>query len=209
MSAPPTEPAPPPHPSLPPQALIGFGLILGLGMIALALAVSLLGDVNSGDWYPRAGWPGEVALGLALGSGGAVLAWGLTRRIAALRSIEHLLLRMLDMRKMRYHHTVMIGLVAGLPEEMLFRGAILPGLGRSHLVMGWLLSALIFGALHAVTRAYFVYATLAGLLLGAVAIWRGDLWAATTAHAALDALLMMLMLRDWRGQSRDVPTAGR
>jgi hypothetical protein len=89
---------------------------------------------------------------------------------------------------MRLWHPLLFGVVAGLPEEFFFRGALQPQIGL-------LLTALLFGALHAINRAYFIYATLAGLVLGALVAWRGDLWAATIAHGVYDALLFAALWR--------------
>lgn len=187
-----TTPTPPPRPTLPPQAVIGFGLVFGVGMVVLALLWALLaGESVRGVWYPRGEWAHEVLLGLGIGVGGAVVARTLALGIPALRALDHMLVRALDMRKLRYHHAVLIGLVAGIPEEILFRGAIQP-------TTGLLLCALIFGALHWVSRVYFLYATVAGLALGLLATWRGDLWAASAAHVTVDAVLLVLMLRAWR-----------
>lgn len=92
-----------------------------------------------------------------------------------------------------------ISLLAGLGEELLFRGflqqwvtELVPG------VRGWwlalLISGLAFGACHALSRMYFVLATLGGIYLGLVFAWTDSILAAVIAHASYD-LFMLLHLR--------------
>ena len=89
---------------------------------------------------------------------------------------------------MTFRHVLGFSLLAAVPEEILFRGALQPELGL-------LLAALIFGGLHALTRLYFVYATLAGLLLGALFLLSGTLWAPIGAHFAIDFVMFLLLLQ--------------
>lgn len=188
-----------PGPRLPPASLVGYGLALGLGMIAAAWVWQvLLGDQTLADWFPRANWAGDLALGGLGGLVFALAAWRLVRRVPALRRIERLLVSTLDMPALRYHHAILIGLVAGVPEEILFRGAVQPALGLA-------LTAVVFGALHALTPAYFVYATVAGLLLGGLAEWREGLLAPIAAHVAVDAVMVALLIRDWRRRQEAAP----
>ena len=57
--------------------------------------------------------------------------------------------------------------IAGISEEVLFRGVIQPWLENSWGVMaGLLISSLIFGLIHAVTFLYFIMATAVSIYLG-------------------------------------------
>jgi membrane protease YdiL (CAAX protease family) len=175
-----------------PHILIGYGTLLGLGMIALAVAwAGALRGQDLGAWFPRAHWLADVALGTLTGTLFALLAWQLLNAVPALRQIERLVIRTLEMRALRYYHAVLFGLLAGIPEEILFRGALQPTLGL-------LLTSILFGALHAITPAYFVYATAAGAMLGVLADWSGALWMPVTAHAVIDLLMFALLIRRWR-----------
>jgi membrane protease YdiL (CAAX protease family) len=95
------------------------------------------------------------------------------------------------MSAMGYHHVLIFGLMAGVPEEILFRGALQPALGV-------LPTALIFGALHALTPAYFVYASGAGVFLGGLALWRDGLWTPIAAHSVVDLIMLALLIHRWR-----------
>ncbi|MFP4323752.1 MAG: type II CAAX prenyl endopeptidase Rce1 family protein [Anaerolineales bacterium] len=172
-----------------PNTLYVPALGLGVVMIAAAVVIRFLGgEALLSAWYPVAGGRvvADLALGAGLGVGAALGVMWLSDRFRVMGSLRAHLAAMIDLRALRPWHAVYFGLLAGIPEEILFRGAIQPGLGL-------LLTALLFGLLHAITPLYVVYASLAGLGLGALAAWRGDLWAATAAHAAYDAALFWLL----------------
>lgn len=157
-------------------------------MILLSFAlVMLAGDeVNLNDWYPTTRIAQEILLGIALGLIGAGLAWVITNTVPAFARLRERLTTMMQFESLTVWHAIAFGLMAGFPEEMLFRGAI-----QSYL--GIFLTALIFGGLHAVSGIYFLYATFAGILLGLIVEWRGNLWAATTTHFVYDMVVFLLL----------------
>lgn len=74
-----------------------------------------------------------------------------------------------------------VALVPAFCEEFLFRGLVLPQLlpyGKTVAVIG---SALLFGLMHA-NPAQMLYATVAGIVLGLVAIESGSIWAGVLIH---------------------------
>ncbi len=195
--APEEAPRPPfmPH-RVHPRVLVGYGTALGAGMIAAAWVIGMVfGQQRWATWFPARHWALDVVLGAGIGGGFALSAWAIEQRIPALRRIEQLLLASLDIRAMRWHHVVLFSVLAGVPEELLFRGALQPMLG----VLG---AALVFGALHGITLSYFLYASTAGLLLGVLRVWRGGLWASIAAHTAIDAVMFALLVRAWRRAQR-------
>ena len=91
----------------------------------------------------------------------------------------------------------LISLAAGIGEELLFRGALQSWIG-SHtgpLVAVIVVSAL-FGAAHALSNAYFVAATLIGLLFGWMTEYYGDLLAPIIAHSIYDFVALLLIRRN-------------
>jgi membrane protease YdiL (CAAX protease family) len=89
--------------------------------------------------------------------------------------------------------------LAGLGEEMLFRGVVQPAIaGLFDPSWGpWLGLAgasLLFGLAHAVTRAYVVLAALVGAYLGGLWLLTGNLLVPVVAHALYDfgAILWLL-----------------
>ena len=63
-----------------------------------------------------------------------------------------------------------------------------------------LIASVVFGALHSLTAVYFVYATVAGLVLGALANWHGTLWMPMAAHFSVDLVSLMILARWVRSQ---------
>ena len=182
------------NPRIHPRKLIGYGVILGLGMVLAGWA--WVGGVQGrglSEWFPLARWRSDLALGALAGAGAALAAWVLHDRVPAFRRIARMLCAVLDMDALRYPHAVLFGLIAGIPEEILFRGALQPTLGIVP-------ASILFGALHALTPAYFIYATLAGMLLGGLADWRDGLWAPIAAHVVIDTVTFVLLIRRWRAE---------
>ncbi len=186
-----------PFPRLHPRILVGYGTVFGVGMISVAWVWTIIirGRPLS-EWFPSSAWAADLLIGIVAGSVFALVAALITTQIPSLKRLERMLLRMLDMRALRWHHAVILGLLAGIPEEILFRGAVQPALGL-------VLSSVLFGALHAATPAYFVYATVAGLMLGGLAIWRDGLWSAIAAHTVVDIIMFLLLMRTWQRRQSD------
>lgn len=89
-----------------------------------------------------------------------------------------------------------LGCVAGLGEEMLFRGVIQYELSTrlgQFAAVG--LSSIVFGALHAVTPLYAILAALASVYFGAIYIWSGNLAVPIMCHAFYD--LVALLFAHW------------
>lgn len=183
-----------PRRRLSPMQLLIPGVGLGLLMIGIALIVTGLvrGEPTFSVWYPSQDLDylmQEIALGIVSGTVFAGVIWQFGDYLPAMQRIRALLTNTLDFRQMTLPQAIALGLVAGFPEEILFRGSIQP-------IVGLLIAALIFGILHFITAWYMVYALVAGLLLGLLFEWRGDLWASTAAHACYDTLIFLLMA-DW------------
>jgi len=89
-----------------------------------------------------------------------------------------------------------IAVLAGVGEEMLFRGIIQQGLqGWLGPWPGLLLASFAFGAAHWVTRSYMIFACVMGLYLGLL-YWRTDsLLVPVIVHALYDFLALRMLLR--------------
>jgi membrane protease YdiL (CAAX protease family) len=89
-----------------------------------------------------------------------------------------------------------ISVLAGLGEEMFFRGTMQ---GVLSVWLDWRLAlvvaSVVFGLLHAVTFTYAALATLAGLYLGLAAHYTDNLLVAVVAHALYDFLVLLWLLR--------------
>jgi membrane protease YdiL (CAAX protease family) len=95
-----------------------------------------------------------------------------------------------------------LSLLAGIGEEMLFRGflqtAIIDSLeGPTGIAVGIGVSSLVFGLCHAITRTYFFTATLIGVYFGLLLLWTGSLLAPIIAHTLYDFLALAYLVH-WR-----------
>ena len=72
-------------------------------------------------------------------------------------------------------------MIAGVGEEILFRGALQP-------LVGLVLASTIFGLLHWSTPSHALVATAAGFGLGVLYARSGSLWPPIVAHAAVDVV---------------------
>jgi membrane protease YdiL (CAAX protease family) len=95
-----------------------------------------------------------------------------------------------------------IAALAGLGEELLFRGIVQGGLASkigepAGLWIGWIVAAGLFGALHALTATYALLAALIGLYLGGLWLLTGNLLVPVLGHAVYDfvALVYLVQLR--------------
>ncbi len=91
---------------------------------------------------------------------------------------------------------LLISTIAGIGEELLFRGVAQPlliaWLGK---VAGLLIAGVIFGLLHAVTPTYAILATVVGIYLGWLALATGNLLGPIVAHALYDFVALVYLTR--------------
>ncbi|MBN1910445.1 MAG: CPBP family intramembrane metalloprotease [Pirellulales bacterium] len=102
-----------------------------------------------------------------------------------------------------------IAVVAGVGEEMLFRGLIQGGLavwigGPEGVWIGLAAGSVIFGLFHPITRAYAVMAGLIGLYLGWLWIISGNLLVPITTHAVYDFAALVYLIRYRRSELEEV-----
>ena len=91
---------------------------------------------------------------------------------------------------------VLLSLMAGIGEEVLFRGVIQAGLADR--LPAWLavgIAALLFGAAHWLTMSYAVFAALIGVYLGLLFLVTGNLLAPAVTHALYDAVALSILVR--------------
>lgn len=100
-----------------------------------------------------------------------------------------------------YADLALISALAGLGEEAMFRGVLLPG------VTAWVgvspalvLTSVLFGAAHMLTPAYFVWATVMGAYFGYLSLATENLLAPVIAHAVYDFLALVHMVRQARSR---------
>ncbi|HEV2852432.1 MAG TPA: CPBP family intramembrane glutamic endopeptidase [Thermoanaerobaculia bacterium] len=141
------------------------------GVIPLALFL------DPGRWW--------LDLGLGLGAGLLLLAvWGLAERVFPLaRELEARLAGVLG--PLTVPEAIGLALLSGFAEELFFRGAVQG-------TLGWAAATILFGLLHSgpgrAFRLWTVFALLAGLVLGGVMAWRGNLLGPFVGHFLVNAV---------------------
>ena len=91
---------------------------------------------------------------------------------------------------------VLVAVLAGIGEEVLFRGVVQPALGRHlPLAAAVALTAALFGVAHWITPAYALLAGLVGIYLGLLLAWSGNLLIPIVAHALYDVVALTLLVR--------------
>jgi membrane protease YdiL (CAAX protease family) len=117
--------------------------------------------------------------------------------------IRQFLLRTLGPNLHRYDWVdlFLLAAVAGISEEILFRGVIQPWIEVYWGVMaGLLLSNLLFGLVHSVTPLYSILATLVGIYLGFAMDFQGErnLLTPIIIHTLYDFLAFIALIRAYR-----------
>lgn len=107
---------------------------------------------------------------------------------------------------MRWWAFGLISLAAGVGEELLFRGVVQHGLtGLTGPVAGLAATALLFGLAHAITPAYFVLTTIAGLYLGALYLATGNLLLPILVHFLYDWIALSWFVQRCDSDGRNLP----
>jgi membrane protease YdiL (CAAX protease family) len=117
-------------------------------------------------------------------------------------------------RSLTLFQLAMISILAGIGEEMLFRGLLQTGLIEwTQSMQGgvWVALAgasLAFGLCHSLSTTYFVVTTLIGLYLGALFLWTDNLLAPIVTHALYDFVALIYLVRRRNGRIASCRDAG-
>ncbi len=189
-----------PHPENPAGFRLAVLVESALGLAALGLA-KLLG-VSLGEQF--AAGPSalmyDVLLGVVATLPMLAMFWAmLDSRWQPLVELQLQVRRMV--RELFPRASVMqlalIAVLAGVGEELLFRGVLQTAVGEwTTPLVGLVLASLVFGALHAVTWLYFVLATLIGAYLGWLLIEFKDLTVPIVAHGLYDFVALLFLTRN-------------
>ena len=175
---------------------------LSLGLIALVVGELIGFNLRESipAWNDWNGLRQSVLLGMAV----SILLFLLIQGIGALpiRSLQQLERLTKDQLNqavgpMTIPQLLVLSLTAGIGEEFLFRGLI-QGWFLSYYsspsfvqaIPGILVSSLLFGIAHPLTRSYIVIASCMGVLFALVYWWTRDLLACILAHAFYDAMIL-------------------
>ncbi len=189
-----------PQPNLPTSAMLGvqFGIVVLAVVLAFIFRIDLLGAMDFSVEAVNGGVIGTIPM--------LLLGWWLFRSnwawVLELRQLMESALIPL-FRNAPAGTVFLVSLLAGVGEELLFRGVIQGGL--EGLIGAWpalILASVIFGALHALTRAYFIIATLMGLYLGWIYMETGNLLIPILIHFLYDWIVLRFYLSRNRKPTR-------
>ncbi len=124
-------------------------------------------------------------------------------QIDSFQEVKRALLDTLAPNMVRLHWTdlFILAAIAGITEEVLFRGTIQPWLESSWGMTGGLIASnVIFGLVHAVTPMYAVLAALVGMFLGLSMDYGGDrnLLTPIIIHGLYDFLAFLVIVQTYR-----------
>lgn len=183
----------------------GFPLavVVESALALLALGLAWIFNIPLRDQMPQSAAPLVAAVGR--GAMAAVLMlivfwWLVHSRIPALRAfrrqVDEVITEMFPNATLAQLATV--ALLAGVGEELLFRGCLQSLLGRWTMpVVGVVAASVLFGFAHALSRIYFALATVIGLGLGWMTWYYHDLVGPMVAHAVYDFVALVYLVR-WR-----------
>jgi len=167
------------------------------GLVLLAVALGWLFDLH--PWHHvEASWEALViSVGATLPLAASLLGLprGRWRWADELTDLVRRFLRIL-FRNAWPGAVLLVSLLAGIGEELLFRGVVQAGLSSwSNPAIGIVAASVLFGLAHAVSVSYLVLATLMGLYLGLLYHWTGNLLVPVIVHALYDWIAIHYYLR--------------
>lgn len=147
-----------------------------------------------------------TAAGLALGALAALplllgLLWILTTQSPAVRHLVSLIEEQLGpiVGSRSPPELTLLALLAGVAEEILFRGVLQAGASLVlPAIAALVLASVLFGLAHYITRTYAILAGVAGLYLGAVFLAQGNLLVPIVAHSLYDFVALTYLARRYR-----------
>jgi len=178
----------------------------GLAVIALLLAWFF--QVSLRDRFPSFGAPLFTALARGLIATLPMLAifWALVNsRLPTLwqlrDQVEWLVREMFPTGSIGQF--AMVALLAGVGEELLFRGALQTKLGEwTTPLTGLAITSFLFGLAHALSKLYFLFAVAVGAFLGWLTWKYDDLVAPMVAHALYDFVALTYLSRSSGARTR-------
>jgi membrane protease YdiL (CAAX protease family) len=166
-----------------------------LPIVVLGEGIMLVTAIAWAWWIALPLRPGQTVAGVGWGLLAAAVLGGVNLAFlnagkswwpgSALRYVCRMIVRPL-FEHVRIWHILVISALAGLAEELLFRGVLQP-------LIGLPAASLVFGAVHVGGRGflgYGVWAACIGALFGWLMVGTGGLLAPIVAHAVYDALAL-------------------
>jgi membrane protease YdiL (CAAX protease family) len=129
------------------------------------------------------------------------LTWILQRPAGELRRLVEFVVTQLGpvLAQRSTAELALLATLAGVGEELLFRGVVQTGLGRVlPAPLDLLAASSLFGLAHFATATYAIVAGLMGLYLGTLFLAQGTLLGPIVTHALYDFVALLLVVRRHR-----------
>ncbi len=194
------------EPSINPDTFFTQSCFLELSLILVAFFLGWLADINPIAYLHL----NETALW-----NGLIATLPLCIIFVALNHLDHKALQELNknlrdtlgrsLHKQHWTDLLILAMIAGISEEILFRGLIQPWMENSWgFTAGLISSSVLFGLLHAITPLYFVMATFASLYLGLCLDYDGsrNLFTPIIIHGLYDFFAFSMILKHYRHEQR-------
>jgi membrane protease YdiL (CAAX protease family) len=190
------------------RVMLQTAVVVEGGLVALAL---VLGWLFGQTPLEQIAWkPSGLALGLA-GCLPMVAGLLLMERLpwGPLEDLDSLMRRMILplFAECTLVDLLVISSLAGLGEELLFRGVVQAGI-EAWTAVPWLavvVGGVLFGLAHLITPTYAVLAGGIGIYLGWLLLATGNLLVPIVAHAAYDFVALVYLLRQFRSSTATEP----
>ena len=125
-------------------------------------------------------------------------------KVASLLRIRRFLVDVLGpcLAACRHIDLILLAVLAGVCEELAFRGFLQQWLSQSGAMMGLIVSNIVFGLVHAVTPFYAVAAMVIGVYLGMISQLSesNNLLVPITTHALYDYIAFLVVVSSWRAE---------
>ena len=168
------------------------------------------------------GWIAEISPVATLRFEWQAVAWGVAATIpifvlflashhfpiGPLLPIKRFLIDMLgpSLAVCRWYDLILLALLAGFGEELVFRGVLQPWIGGNDFFwIGLIASNVIFGLLHLITPLYAVLAMVIGIYLGLIGRLSSEenVLIPIITHALYDYLAFLIVVRQFRKEQRE------
>ncbi len=189
------------------RQFLTLALIVEGGLIVLAVLLAWALNVPLAElleWNPEAiAWGIGTTIPLCLVFGAAY--W---KPMGSYRRIKDFLLDSLgpSLAACRWYELLVVAALAGIGEELLFRGVLQTWMVRWGYPQNLILSNIVFALCHAITVTYTILAFAMGILLGLLldAPAQRSLLAPILTHALYDFFAFCLLAMDWRRRQRQL-----
>lgn len=189
------------------EFLLLFAVLIEGGLAGLAMVIGYFIGYFPCDnlrWHPDAIFYSLLAT-IPLVLGFAILISIRIRCLIELRKIANFFV-VQYFRECSFLQIVLVCGLAGIGEELFFRGLIQGGISNYFenstfgIIFGIAVASFLFAAGHALTRAYYFFALFTGIYFGLLYIISGNLLVPIISHAIYDYLVIWYFLKLHRKQ---------